>query len=327
MKRADIMRRLIKPSVLMLFFLLATVLSAQAQVALPRIIPGAPRILNTRFPLEVGNSIVPENPAVLQWGGPSRFGGGEIQGVSSHAVTQLEGDISGRFAGFRLVGEIIAIAGETTDVSLESNYGFPVEKSATTLALSFRWPESYAYGFSTTSSELSVTDFSGTTSAEFEKKLFGISLRMSDDWYIGAATGTEEGTFSLPSPSQNQKRDVFMSGIGFRYTGSVIWHMEFSMTKYDEFEDQNGTLSYGHLIRQGLLEVAFWNLVFGYTSFGLTGSGTRADETIDGITLDFGYAPFSGFTITGRFERSTYKAEGFEVAIEETNAVMITLQF
>ena len=324
------MCRSMKPSISMLLFLLAAVLSAsliQAQVALPRIIPGAPRILNTRFPIEVGNTIIPENPAALQWGGPSRFGGGEIAGVSSHAVTQLEGDISGRFAGFRLVGETVALAGETIDISLESNFGFPVEKSAATLAFSFSWPESYAFGYSATSSELNETSLSGTTSAEFEKKLFGVSWRMSDSWYIGAAAGTEEATLSLPSSSQNLKRDIFMSGIGFRHTGGVIWHMEISMTESDPFEDQTGALSSGHLIRQGVLEAAFWNLVFGYTSFNLKGSGTRADETIEGFTLDFGYAPFSGFTVTGRFERSTYEASGFQVAIEETNALIVTLQF
>ena len=321
------MFRLMKYSVLMVFFLLATVLSAQAQVALPRIMPGAPRILNTRFPIEVGNTITPENPAALQWGGPSRFGGGEILGVSSHAVTELEGDISGRFVGFRLVGESIALAGDTTDVSLESNFGFPVDKSATTLAVSFRFPDSYAYGYSTTSSEQSGSDISGTLSVEFEKKLFGISLRMTDDWYIGAATGTEEATLIQPSSNQILERDVFMSGIGFRSTGAVIWRMEFSMNKYEAFQDPAGNLGSGHVLRQGVLEVAFWNLVFGYTSYNLTGTGTRKDETIDGFTLDFGYAPFSGLTITGRFERSIYEASGFEVAAEETNAIVVSLQF
>jgi len=311
----------------MLFFLFATVLSAQAQVALPRIIPGAPRILNTRFPVEVGNTIIPENPAAMQWGGPSRFGGGAIVGVSSHAVTQLEGDISGQFAGFRLVGESVALAGETTDFSLESDFGFPVEKSATTLALSFRFPASYAWGYSTTSSELTVVDLTETITAEFEKKLLGISLRLGKDWFIGAATGTEEGTLSLPSPNGNLERDVIMSGIGFRHIGAVIWHVEFSTSESDDFQDQTGTLSSGHVIRQGVLEMVFWDLIFGYTSFKLQGTGTRKDETIKGFTVDFGYAPFSGLAFTGRFERSTYSASGFEVAVEETNAIIVTLQF
>lgn len=316
-----------KPSVLLLFFLFAAVLSAQAQVALPRIIPGAPRILNTRFPVEVGNSIVPENPAALQWGGPSRFGGGKIVGVSSHAVTELAGDISGQFAGFRLVGEFVALAGETTDISLESNFGFPVEKSATTLALSFQFPESYAWGFSTTSSEISVFDLTETVTGEFEKKILGLSLRMGGDWFIGGAIGTEEGSLSLPSPSGNLTRNVIMSGIGFRHTGAVIWHLEFSTSEHDEFKDQSGTLSSGHVIRQGVLEMAFWDLVFGYTSFNVKGTGTRKNESIKGFTLDFGYAPFSGLAFTGRFERSTYSASGFEVAVEETNSIIVTLQF
>lgn len=321
------MRRLMKPSVLMLFFLLATVLSAQAQVALPRIIPGAPRILNTRFPIEVSNSIVPENPAALQWGGPSRIGGGAIVGVSSHAVPQLEGDISGQFAGFRLVGESIALAGEMTEISLESDFGFPVEKSATTLAVSFRFPDSYAWGYSTTSSEMSVFDLVETTTVEFDKTLIGISLRLSDEWYIGAAAGTEEAILALPSPNDNLKRDIIMSGIGFRHIGSVIWHLEFSVADFDEFQDQTGTLSSGYVIRQGVLEMIYWNLLFSYTSYNLKGSGTRADETIEGFTVDFGYAPFSGLAFTGRFERSTYEVSGFEVAVEETNAIVVTLQF
>lgn len=327
MKRIEKLFHSMKIPLISLFILFTTVLSAQAQVALPRIIPGAPRILNTRFPIEPGNTVTPENPAALQWGGPTRFLGGALVGVSSHAVNQLEGDISGQIAGFRLVGEYIAIAGDSTEISLSSDFGFSVDKSATTLALSFMWPESYAYGVSTTTSELTIFDPGGTTSGEFEKTLFGISLRMTDVWYLGAAVGTESATLNLPSPIENLERDIFMAGIGFRVTAAVIWHMEISATESEAFEDPTGTLDFGHTLKQGVLEVAFWNLTFGATSFSLSGTGSRSEETIEGFTLDFGYAPFSGLTLTGRFEKSTYAASGFEVAIEETNTVILSLQF
>lgn len=317
----------VKSWILLSLLLVFPILSAQAQVALPRIIPGAPRVLNARFPVEAENSFVPTNPAALQWGGPTRFGGGLIDGVSSHAISQMSGTIAGKFSGFRLVGETLAVGGQITDYTLESNYGFPSAKSASTLALSFRLPASFAYGYSVTNSTLEMTDISQTTSTEFSKSLLGFSIKMSENWYIGAAVGNEEETRTLPGPLATLERDVRMSGIGFRSTGSVIWHMEASLVDSGDLVAMDGSKTYGHLLKQGVLEVAFWDLIFGITSYNVAGSGTRNNETISGYTLDYGYAPFSGLTITGRFERSTYDANGYVIAVEEINSLVVALQF
>ncbi|MEE8436133.1 MAG: hypothetical protein V3S64_15205, partial [bacterium] len=88
-----------------IFFLFAllffTLELALAQVAAPRLLPG----------------FVPDNPAVIQWGGPSRIGAArfntesEITDTSTATVTDAES--SGFVAGLRLVGDSISFAAQT----------------------------------------------------------------------------------------------------------------------------------------------------------------------------------------------------------------------
>ncbi len=301
--------------------------AAWAQVALPRFIPGAPTTYNGRFPIAPHTSVVPQNPAALQWGYPSRFVVGSMEGSVSHGDVTQEGTTSGQFFGFRFAGETVALALDQVDYALESDFNLPVDKSATAVAFSFRAPESYAYGLSVRSAEMSISEPGNSYTLETDNRVLGISIRLSDAWYVGLARGSEDVTRTFPAPAEDYTRDISMMGLGFRSLGGIIWHFEVSTIEKTELEDGLGNVLFGHKLNQAILESAFWNLVWSYRAYRLEGTGTFQDRKVDGLTIDAGFAPFEGITLTGRYENSTSYLSGVKESVEDLFSFHFGWQF
>ena len=319
---------MVKRSGLGLILFLVAGFSAHAQIAIPEIASGAPRVFNARFPIAVESSITPLNPAALQWGSPSRIGAGVLIGSSNHAAPDLSGDIEGSFAGFRLIGSVLALAADTVEYDLTSLSNSPIEEKATTISLSFTHPDYLAWGFAVGTLERSVVDGPGNrTDIEIESNIFGLSWMISESWFLGVAAGKEDATTIFPFPPSVLERDVNMAGFGFRTRGGIIWHMEVSWVKKGIFKDQFGGLTNGYELKQGMVEVSFWNMLLGYTGYTVEGAGDTLDQTVSGSTIDFGIFPFSALSISGRFEQSTNETSLGIFAIDKISSLFITLQF
>ncbi len=345
------MRRHIALLALLLALLLTALLTGaapwvQAQVAVPELVPAAVRVLNSRFPINATNSlvnpmssIVPENPAALQWGAPSRIGGGVLQGDKRDIVDGDSTHYRGSFAGFRWVKQRVALAADTLDysVDMEKPVGSPahLERKEQAVALSFSLPEWLAWGVGSRS----LTAREGGPSAtrvDSSGWNFGLSLRLGQILFVGAGLGHETASANLPPPPPpapaipfvgDIERDVRMVGIGLRGTGSLVWHLEADSIHRDPFQDGGGVPRLpGHDLTLYVGEVQFGNWLLGYSNYSAKDLQPIGFQ-VSGYTVDFGLAPFSGLTLTGRSELTHQVAGSLQTSSERINSVALMWQF
>ncbi len=314
-----------KAAGIFLFLSLTLPWTTHAQVAVPSIVPGAPRIFSSRFPIAMQTSATTENPAALQWGAPGRIIYGIIYGDGYALNSNLEGNIDGEYVGFRLIGENVSIALESAGYSLSSLVN-PVEEDTSSFILAFTGPEFLAWGVSLTKRDYQENP--GTVDTwETEGKTAGVSWKILNWLYLGYALGREDENTVITGVSDTLDRTFQMAGIGLRSGGGWIWHLEYSVITKDPYVGTAGTEEDGYGLTQITVETNFLELTLAYTDYSISGTGTMADVEIDGYTFDFGYAPLLGFALSFRYEDSTLVSAGVETFIEKIHSVTAAWQF
>lgn len=318
---------------------------AHAQVAVPELAPGATRIFSSQLPIPAMTSFVPENPAALQWGAPSRFGGGMMRGHKSHL---LDGDSSsddGTLVGFRLVSMSLAVAGESMDMAVD----FPAtasggeahhEKSQSALAVSFAWPDWLAFGLASQQSSLRVrpSDAAALHGVDLNGWVAGASVKVGELLYVGGAYGRDEAKPAYVDPSVTARGEQGMVGIALRKGGDFIWRLEADVIHRNDFKDDNDVkVLDGYELYLGSADIMWGNWLLGGTAYQsqdvvLNGAqaaaiGTNPVVNLNGYTIDYGYAPLAGLTVTGRFEHSELTSDRIQISFEEINSLVITWQF
>lgn len=312
---------------------------AAGQVAVPEIAPAGVRIFSSRQPIAPMVGIVPENPAALQWGAPSRLTVGSLQGKQGDAIDGTATAYDGSLAGFRWVELRVALAAEAADFAVD----FPVrdgvtprlEREQRTLALSFSWPESLAFGIGSEQGRRRTVigpPPAGGVVEEFESDgwVTGVSWRIGQGFFLGAGYGNEELTRIAPLPEVVGERSHTMYGIGLRGTGWLVWHLEADFFRREDVEVAGVPVQPG----QGY-ELTLFNAeaIWGAWLFGVAAYEAQplnpppGNPKVEGYTVDFGLVPFSGLTVSGRFEHSEQSTDTFESAKEEINSVVIGWQF
>ena len=307
---------------------------AHAQVAVPSIAPAALRINNSEIPIFATATFTPENPAALQWGAPSRIGGGTM--VSANSSRRFDGkaeSFKGTFAGLRLVGQRISLAAEVVDFEVLFPANVPpalppkdVEERNSSLALAFSLPEWLAYGISSEKVERTIRN----RRIEVDGATLGISWRVGENLFLGAAVGKDDATRTFPLPQKSAERDTLMAGVGLRGGGDLIWHIEYSYFRRKAFKDQFGVALpgfQGFEIQQGMIEAIWWDLLLGVTAYNGKSLESLNEEEIASLTVDYGIAPLSGLTLTGRYERTEHTVGDIEFSIEQVHSAAITWQF
>ena len=184
--------------------LLALAGGLQAQIAAPR--------LNPTIPV----SISAFNPAVLSWGGPSRFGGGLFdvdRTVTQGGVSQLFASGDGTMAQVRLVGEDFAFHAELISISMPLDPAIGVgslDIDNSFVGVSYQAGEVFSIGVGMQRDEVS---FPGG-SEESSLPMVGGTLRLGETVFFGAAFGTE--TFS-ESPGGEVDHTVFRAGAAVHF--------------------------------------------------------------------------------------------------------------
>jgi len=332
----------------MLALLLAAAANwAQAQVAVPELVPAGVRIFNSRFQIMGSTisfinpmlSIVPENPAALQWGSPSRIGAGALKGDMSDVGDGDSSTYKGSFAGFRWIKQRVALAADSMhyDVHLANSGGTLTDlaRQRQSVALSFSLPQSLAWGLGSRSLKYEETKPS-SSSIDSSGWNFGLSWRIGQILFIGAGVGHDNASLVLPPAPPagfvgDAQRDYRMAGLGLRGNGSVVWHLEADSIHHDAFVDGSGKPHLpGYDLALYVAEVQFGNWLFGYSQHAikdLPPSGQPSSFRVNGYTADFGYAPFKGITITGRTELSRREMHGMQLAFERIRSAAVLWQF
>lgn len=309
---------------------------AGAQVAVPELAPLGVRQYSVRAPIVPMTNATPENPAAMQWGTPSRIGGGVFNGTVTDSVFGQSSRAEGTIGGFRFVGHGMALAAESMDIAVDLPGIAPapaaqLSKRARSVAASFPIVENgLAWGLSR-----DVLVMEGNTGApgytatrlDISGWTFGISGWWGDHFFWGAAAGTDSASQVLPGPPLDVKRDHNMVGLALRGGGSLVWRLEYDRLFRGDFQDTAGNLvEYGYTTSQYSLEAVWIGIIASYTGYTVTdplGPGSQ----VKGSTFDFGIAPLTGITITARIERSDTSTPAGDTVSESIRTIGASWQF
>ncbi len=287
------MRRLFLPLpwlLLLPLFWLGLAGTAAAQVAAPSLTPF---------------SFVNENPAVMQWGSPSRVGAAYTRGQSLTDPAGPDHDnFSGLAGGLRLVGGrfSLAIEGSQLDSDNKPNNNQAEFQSATRGALGVRLGDHVSLGIGQANTQTQVAGATAPTRVTLETPQYGVSLRLGEWFFLGGALGTDTYKFEDQAASANNfsgKRNVFKYGVGMRTAGGVRTHLEYYVVDRSAFTDS--TLTGGREnARSGVLEFNLGGFLLGYATTHVERDQGQSSTDLD--RGDIGYAPFEGMTIVARGE-------------------------
>jgi hypothetical protein len=319
--------------------LLAAAPWAQAQVAVPEIVPGAVRLYDAALPIVPSISVVPENPAALQWGAPSRLVGGALKGKRSEALDGDSSDYKGTFGGFRWVKERVSLAAAALDYSVDFPAATPehhLERQLNAGAIAFSWPETLAWGFGvnhfhskTLPGGVQAEDSSGWSS--------GLSWRVGEHFFMGAGYGEDKadltvtqapgGSTPLPPTVVQARRSTSVVGAGLRGGGRLIWHVEADRIHRKDYQDGDRvTRQPGYNLDLVVAEGIVGDWLLTYNGYVVTPLGTQSEE-VHGYTAAFGYAPLHGLTLTWHFEQDTHTLNSVDLSKEQINTLALSWQF
>lgn len=323
------MRRLFLLSIFWFYLLL---LPVQAQFAAPTLLPGA----------------VTENPAVIQWGGPSIIGGAYIKGESeqtdsANPATLDTGKSDGYFVGFRLVGKSISLAAHTAEFNGDN---FSTEESKfqfSAVALAIPIGDSLTLGIGQEVGSVALQFQSGVQyNLNYDLTLphGGFSLRLGNVLYLGASFGTEsitasvKTTPSVPALEAEAKweRDVRRYGVALYSGNGTKWHLEFGATLKDAATDPVSGISIErNEERTGVFEVLAGGYLFGikskkYEEIDETSSPAviKVTETNKEVTL--GWVPEKGWALV-LAAGQTDREKGTITQDTKTMSVLLALMF
>jgi hypothetical protein len=293
--------------VLMGSVLAGTSHEAAAQVAAPSLVPF---------------TFTTENPAAIQWGGPSRIGigAGQQQVTASSGFTDNP-NYTASGAGVRLVGERFSVSADTvrfdrvhkpatvptgeTDNSEDDN-GAIAAKLGSHLALGL----GHSVNEQQSAGAIQPTRIREITSQA------GLSLRLGEWFFLGGSTGRDVVNYKDFATATNDfhtQRDVTKYGVGIRTGGAVLTHLEYYVVDKQKYADRTSPLlvaanfGSGHeTSRTGVAEFNFRGLLLGYST-----THTELDTggpTVDSDIADIGWAPYTGLTVVAHAQVSKFKS-------------------
>ena len=299
------------------------------QVAVPSLAPASPRVGNPTLRVGVnGLSIpdagfVPENPAAMQWGEPSRFGMGQFNAESEHNAfgAPVKNDYDGFYAGLRWVTEVLSFGAEIVNMEESQNI---YKGDITNAALAFPMNEFVALGAALNNADEEYFDDTDFTA----RPEVGLAVNLDDRFFIGLVIARdvlihEDGT--NPNNDFNSDRGVQKLGLGFRSgrRGGKIWHLEYYTITREPHENAAG-IEFAQTDSQTVVIELIWqDLLIGFTSTDYDVDNT--DGTVQ--TLDLGWVPKKGISLLGHIEQNTIEAD-FGVKYESSAAALsLAFQF
>ena len=230
--------------------------NAQAQVAAPSLLPG----------------FTADNPAALQWSGPSRIGGGYLKSESTatNVASGVEvgtSDFKGVLLGLALIGETTSLGIAAADFEGNDSVGNTIGIASQAANIALQLGDSVALGVALEQGKFTFegtipTFGTGTAEYEIDTTLGGVSVRLFDILYLGGAYGTEtqQQTIDFPGApfyvSDELDRIVRRYGVGFFSREGTKWHLEYSV-KYDEFAQDTVTSIKINEVEETRIELEF----------------------------------------------------------------------
>jgi hypothetical protein len=271
--------------------------SAQAQVAVSEMVPAAPRIIDPTEVVPTASFVTP-NPAAMQWGAPSRWGGGTLSSEREQTAptTGTPVEFGGIYAGARVLGKNLTVAGYMLELGDDTNT-FSLEADWNVLAggVAFQSGDNITFGVSMERADNTVSG----VSLDFNTINLGLSVKASDKIYLGLALGTED----INVASESGDRSVQKYGVGYRAGGQSQTHFE----AYIVDREANDQFSAG-AFSDSNEKVLVAEVILGSIFLGASLSNTtqdRNDQEINALIFDIGWAPKNGLALLFHRESAT----------------------
>lgn len=277
-------------------------LTARAQVAAPDLTAGTVRFGVMEMVGVNGASWALDNPAVLYWSRTNPMGVGQLNGLYTDNDTAYTKPIpySGEYAGFRAVGDEVAMA--VAHLSVKSDFsGNPKSFRDSKFQLGFKVADFLAFGVNQ-----GVTRFEDVTmKRKLNQQVLGISMKLWDYLYLGYAAGVDE--VQLDNKSTLAFTSLLLERTTTRYGGALSgenFHLEYFKSELKPFEhlDLPLDLSMGLIAETVQFQFNAWNLLFGYTDTEVKFFTTAllSPNNAKSKSFDFGWVMDSGLSLTMR---------------------------
>lgn len=300
--------------------------AAWAQVAAPSLLP---MTLGTTGLGGGDPGFVPVNPALLAWPSPSQAGLGvlrsqvdqpEVEGGSPASRSQTEGS----YGGAHISGGRGGFAAEVLQArNISGNAKDDHDKAAVGAGIRFGGVVALGASYHEDHSKTDNADQSRTGAGA------GASLRLWENWYAGAAGGSDQISQRAVTSQGVHIEDhstSFAYGVGYRNEGTWQVHVEGWAATLGAVKDENGRETLGGDIQSAIAEVRYGVLVAGLTltrsQVDFTGSTFTVQAASQGEELTAGVAERGQFALLLHYGRGAatlrFKAlsSGFTLDIE-----------
>lgn len=285
---------------------------AQAQVAAPDLTPAAPRFVQFDVQGFNGATITPDNPAALQWGGPTRFAIGTLQEDEEAAPAPTQ-SYKGNYGGLRWVSDRWAFGLEHLSVKHETTSD---KESASSGHLSFQVLEGLALGAGLDRTKVD----SGTNSRNTEANTFGLSVNLKKVFFLGYAIGRDKFE---DNSGVSGDRDTTLIGIAIRTEGTWRWHLAWDQLDKDNFDNFGGS---GFDAKTLTVQLGAGNWLLGAQQITLDAKGNAIE--VKANVVDFGWAPEKGgLTVTARLTDGDLSSGGMVVQTNKGRSITIGYLF
>ena len=278
---------------------------AWSQVAAPSLVPG---------------NFTGDSPAVIKWAAPSEVGllAGNLELSSNIGAPVFQ--LSGYSGGLRLVGNRLALAVDSTQLTSNELAVAPgtaarMERGESNVQAAVQLGNRISIGFGQASKgeKRTVTSILPGVPSSFQDTQssipsVGLGLRLGEWVFIGVSSGKETRTVTDPAAATTNEREVNTAGFGIRTGGTVLFHAElFSISKPDFFTA--GVPADGESLVGATLEVVLGKILVGYnartTTF--TNNATFQDKK-EATIISLGWLPHTGLAIAARMhtENTSY---------------------
>lgn len=283
--------------------------TVRAQVATTELVPVAPRIVAADSRGINTLNVVPDNPAAMVWAEASTIGAGGGGGTETERLVPTEADQRSRFFGLRLHGGNVVLGAEGLWVERDANPLLnppaTLEERDQNVGLGVRMASWLALGVNVRRNALAV---GGQDVQELSSTTGGLSLNLSDWFFLGYGSGQNELELLQAVPAVKLDSDSTYRGIAIRTGGSWRWYLEHFVIDETKRKLDGVEIPLTGLARTTTrLQTSYAGWVVG----GATTDFEVPDRTTPGLAIemtafDLGYAPMEGLAVTLHLQRLTF---------------------
>lgn len=285
-----------------------------AQVAAPRLIPDAIRIVDPREIPDTAYTF--RNPATSAWLKESWIGRGELPTIRAQREDGTVDRFNGKYAGTRILvvnedeesGDKYDSVAAVERVEL-SGQGVLLENWRSTLTRASVSED--LGGFLAEGAELGLSEtITDSLDTSVETLTYGLSFRIAEYFFLGFGFDANRRVIvdrTGTNPEEQSRRSAFITGIGIYIPADWPIHVEYYLVNAAPYRF-NGVETLKSIERVGVIEFRPGIFYLGYTD-GLLERGNE-NQIIHARTFDFGIALTDWFVITYHQELSERRVRG-----------------